>query len=863
MLVEKITLNPKVTSGKIGQIVYWGYQIAPSNATNKKIIVTSSNSDVIEVFENSFRFKRQGSSSITVRSEDGNFRESFVVTCEGENDYISTVQELEKRLQDLQNVLKIDLNRIGQNSLTEIGKAKLEVLGQFESTTIELLAKIKKATADNIGTMDEDLRKHLVTLTETTTIKLNEIKKTSNDQLVVIDNKIKALSELVETISKNIEGFLTDKESDFNLYVSQAIEEAKVTIKQLTDKASSELSIKIQDMLLALDKREQFSISLMENKYSDGITFIESAEKTAIEDLRLEVLSLKKGLSEEVAGLSGIISGELAKAIKEIKDLQDKAVTEISKLESIVKNQIGIEIERAKGLIADELDAVKLAMHEYMLTLKNELIQAKDNLLGEITMDKDNMLLELEREKNRLVELIREEEFKLFQDLHNTQQAIINRIQTVVQGYDAEMEAIKVAKIEELDTIIAGYDELITLAKTAATDEITNMGNSYLQDLLNAKNEYHTILTDLKNTFSTQLTEEKNTHSANLNSEYTTHKNSLDDQVKNPTTGLKKLLLNDYNTHSAALLSEKNTYTANLTDTKNAGVTEITNLKNSSLDEIGRTQNSGLWKQVRDSVIATGTSEKNKVTAEGARIQQLFTNIESNFIQLTDNAIASIGTSDSTGKRGEAITAINSHKDAAVRRIGTSDDAMDGSNPSLRKQAVARIIEIMNTSIANTQSETNRISAEGIANVEAKRVATEQYIDGKKGEAIATTDQCIVNINNTKTSAETSIGSVKTQAISDVENKRVSSVSSVDSAKNTGVSTVNSTKDAAVRRIGTSDTAMDGSSPSVRKDAVDSIKANKTASLNEMTAAKNAHVSEISTMTEITSAEVKALWDSL
>lgn len=863
VLVNKVVLNPKVTIGKIGQIEYFGYSVFPLNATNQNITVTSSNPSVIEVFENSLRFKKTGAATITVTSDDGGFRETFSCFCEANHDFISTVQELELRLQQYYDVLKSDMSKHKNSALVEISNTKVKLIEDLELVCIKLITDVKKITGNNISELNRELQECIEALELTRDDGINSIKALSTAEFKKIDDKLNSVSLNVSKTLASIEKFLSDKEHDFNLYIETTIADAKNSINSLVVNAVNDVTTKLQNVLFSIDKRETIAISNMDEKYSRAITLIESAEITAIEDIRLEVQKLKAELSQEVDGIEGIIKGELNKAITEIKALQDKSLSEITKLELVVKNTVAVELENAVTRIANEVDSVKMIMREYMLELNNEMTVHKDSLMGDIIADKDAILMEFEREANRLIELIREKEYELFQDLQEVQQAIINRIQLVVQGYDAQMEQLKLAKINELELVIQGYDVMIENAKTLAANSITEMGDSYLADLLKAKNDYSTILTNLKDNFSTQLTNEKNTHSTNLTNEYNTHKTSLDNQVKNPTTGLQKILNNDYDRHSAALLSEKNTYTQNLTDTKNSGVSEITNLKNSAMDEIGRNTNSGLWKTVRDSVISTGNEQKTGLTNEGNRLLGLFSDIESAFISLRDEAVARIGTSDSTGLRGEAVSSITTHRANAEKRLGSTDTSMDGSSPSLRKEIIDRLVQLSSQKEQEIRDTGATVKNEAFQQMNAEKDTVNASIMASVSAGEEQMDVAMRNIIATKETNEGAMNALHVSTTTDIENKRVAAVNSVESTKNSAVSTVNSTKDSAVQRIGTSDTSMDGSNSSVRKAAVDAVNSKKNESLTAINNAKGDALTEITNLTTITPAEVDAIWSGL
>ena len=860
VLVNKVILNPNVVSGKIGQIVYFGYSITPNNATNKGITISSSNPDVVEIFENSFRFKKSGAATITITSNDGGFTESYSCTCENEKDFISTVQELEIRLQQYYDVLKLSLKNEKDQALIEVSAEKMKMISELEKVCSTLVSDVKKIANDNVVIINRELQEAIEALESVTLSSVEEIKNSSSDQLNKISVKLRELTEYMDGIYDKISVHINNAESNVSFYIEEAILKAKSDVNTLVSNTMETIGDKLQSALLAIDKREEFAIINMDNKYTTAIDLIESAEITAIEDIKLVVEDLKLQLHKEVEGIDGIIKGELNKAILEIKTLQENALNEIQKAEMVVKNIIDVELDSAKTQIKNEVENVKNSMFEYMMTLNNMMTEHKNNLMNDIIADKDAILIEFEIEANRLIEIIREKEYELFQDLQAVQQAIINRIQLVTQGYDAQMEDIKNAKILELEQLIQGYDAQIEVARLAATTSITEMGDSYLRDLLNKKNEYEAFLTSLKNQFSDQLTNQYSGHSSSLTSEFNTHRDSLNNQVNNSSTGLKKQLSDDYTTHSTNLLNEKNTYTANLTNTKDAGMNEITNLKNSAMDEIGRNTNSGLWKTVRDSVITTGQDQKTSLTNEGNRLLSLFADIEVNFTALTDAAVERIGTSDSTGLRGEAVVSITSHRTNAEKRIGTSDTAMNGSSASLRKEVVDRIVALSAQKEEEIRATGTDVtdSAYTAMNLEKDKILQSVIAAVTAGEEQMYT--AMSNIVTTKNENETAINALHTSTITDIENKRVSSVASVNSTNDSAVSTVNSTRDSAVSRIGTSDSSMNGSSPSVRKDAVDSVLAKKTESLTAIETAKGNAITEITKLTAITAAEVDAIW---
>ncbi|MGL6130838.1 MAG: hypothetical protein ACRCZ9_04360, partial [Fusobacteriaceae bacterium] len=385
-----------------------------------------------------------------------------------------------------------------------------------------------------------------------------------------------------------------------------------------------------------------------------------------------------------------------------------------------------------------------------------ELTKHKDDLMTEIVADKNEILMEFEREAQRLIEMIREEEFKLFQNLNETQQAIINRIQLVVASYDTDMENIKNSKIAELEAIIHGYDTLIENAKQLAVDAVSEVGDAYIIDLTTTKDNYVTILTNLKNQFSTELTAQHSKHSSDLTTQYNKHSSDLTGQA----SGSSSDLLKDYQTHSANLLKEKNEYNQILVNTKAASVNEITNLKDSAMNEIGRDQNKGLWKTVRDSIIKTGNDEKTELTTEGNRILTLFENIESNFSKVVDEAVARIGTSDSTGLRGEAIKSITALKNSSELRIGTSDTSMDGSNPSLRKSAIDAINAIKTEGVNVLTSHKNSVIS--AADIEMNR---------EKDEVIGIINGVSANVESQADASLTEIIAERNSSLSDIQKK--------------------------------------------------------------------------------------------
>lgn len=55
------------------------YTISPSNATNKNVILTSSNPSVVSISKNCIKTLSEGTSTITITTEEGHFTDSFVV----------------------------------------------------------------------------------------------------------------------------------------------------------------------------------------------------------------------------------------------------------------------------------------------------------------------------------------------------------------------------------------------------------------------------------------------------------------------------------------------------------------------------------------------------------------------------------------------------------------------------------------------------------------------------------------------------------------------------------------------------------------------------------------------------------------
>ncbi|MGL5963056.1 MAG: gp53-like domain-containing protein [Fusobacteriaceae bacterium] len=694
ILVNKVVLNPKVTSGKKDQIVYFGYTVSPSNATNKEIQVSSSNPAIIEIAQNSFRFKKPGAVVITVESLDGGFKETFSANCSLENNYIETVKEMELRLQQYYDVLIKEFNVTKNESIAEISETKIKLLNEVERITTNLLDSVKRVTENNITYLDERVIENVKQLNDLATKHLVEIESTSAKEMDYIDYKLREMTSYVDRVFESIKTFINETSEEIDEYLDEAVSKAKYDINNAVLEASNEIANKLQITLTNIDKREDFAIGNMNTKYNEAIDLIESAEFSAIEDIRLEVEFLKNELKLEVEGLEGLINNELEKALKEIQMLQDKALSEISKMEAVVKNTITNELEGAKNAINDEVEVVKQKMNEYMLELKTQLNQHKDHLMGEIVADKDDILLEFEREANRLIEMIREQEFKLFQDLNETQQAIINRIQLVVANYDVEMELIKNAKILELEIVVQGYDIMIENSKAAAANEIEELGDSYLLDLTNTKNDCVVALTGFKDQFVANLNDQYSTHSLNLNDQYSTHSLNLNDQALKSNSDLEQ----NYNTHSSELLKEKNEYSQNLVDIKTSSMSEISNLKNTVIGDIGKDEDSGLWKLIRNSIIKTGEDATNLSKTDINNYSELNKDSIQQFTDSKKNDLESFTDSKKTNLTSQADIEIERIKDVGVDKIVVElekkQNKVDNSLCTLSKEIVGAINEI-------------------------------------------------------------------------------------------------------------------------------------------------------------------------
>lgn len=801
ILVNKVVLNPKVLKGKIGQIVYFGYSVAPSNATDKSITVTSSKPSVVEVFENSFRFHKTGAAVITISSNDGGYNETYTCFCESEYDFLATAQELENRLQKYYDTLKIALGKDKDLALTEIANEKYKLLEDLNKVCSDLTKEVKKIAEDNVGIINKELQDAIEALEEVTADSIKQIESMTKVEIEKVDAKLLELNNYLVTVYDSIKSNMDFNEANFNLYMEDAINAARAEVDRLTTETIDSIQTKLQNILLAIDRREEFAIANMNSKYTQAIDLIESAEVTAIEDIKLVVEELKGQLHLEVEGIDNIINGELNKALTAIKTLSDKVSNDITALGLVITNTVDQALQGAIAAIDAEVGNVKDKMFEYMLQLNDLMTKHKDKLMEDIIADKDAILIEFEVEANRLIMEIREKEHELFQDLQAIQQAIINRIQLVTQAYDAQMEEIKLAKIAELELIIDGYDTQIENARLAAANSITEIGDSYLADLLNTRDAYVAELTELKNRLSNELTTQYNEHSTALLTEYTTHSTSLEDKVENPTTGLRAILLGDYTTHSNNLLAKKTQYTSDLTTTKDSGLNEITNLKNKAMDEIGRDIDNGLWKLVRDSVIATCEEQRASLTAEGNRLLSLFSDIEVEFVRLTDEAIATIGTSDSTGLRGDAVASINAHIASAESRLGISDTAMDGESPSLRKEIVDRLVALGVQKEQEVTQTGNIVTEAAYNNMNDEK---DKVLIAVTGAVVAGEEQMTAAMRNiiaTKEENEASINALHTATTTDIENKRVAAVDSIHAHESEAIANIHTAEQNAVDNV--------------------------------------------------------------
>ncbi|MGL5713188.1 MAG: hypothetical protein ACRCX2_09230 [Paraclostridium sp.] len=745
MTINSITITPEVKKGKVGSVVNFGYKIAPSDATDRRVEIKSLHPDIVEVYNNTFRFIKEGFATITVRSLDGGVYREFVITSEkaGGADLSYIIREAEIQLHQYKNMLSNDLTK----ETTDFKK-------DLASVSEVCISDIKNIKNNSIVDLLKETNLSKIEISNTVIQKINEIVTKTNESLIElstavmigeqdINDKLAETNAHIESRIESIKTFVESERAEHIAFVENSMSDAVTEIDTAVENKKNEAFKYANEIISNIEKYENFALANIELKFNDSVQYIESAEETALNNINLIKDDMVVALRAEVEGISAMVQNELSNAIELIETAEANAISEISKLEITIKSTIESELDRVREILEQKLSTILLEMNDHNFGLMNQLTAKKNELLQDITVDKDNMLIELEREKNRLIELIRQEEANLFNNLHDKEQETINRIQLTVQGYDLELELIKNAKIDAIQLAVNGYDIMIEEAKNAAQQAVTNLANAFMADMTTAKNSHITEMQNKKNQFTTELTNEKGTHSSNLTKEYNTHKDALNTQVNHSTTGLKKQLQNDYTTHSTALTSEKNTHSTTITNLKNSSVTEITNTKNSALDELGRTSSTGQWGTIRTSLIATGNSETSKVTAEGSRIQDLLLGIESNVIQIGDNAIAAIGTSNSTGKRGEAITAIESNKNSAVQRIGTSDTAMDGSNPSVRKSAYDGIVSIKNSATSDMEKSKTTIVSQ--ANTE---------ITNAKNSAVTTVNQtkdsAIVAINNKK-----------------------------------------------------------------------------------------------------------------
>jgi uncharacterized protein YjdB len=85
--VTGISLDKEKINLEIGKVIILQAAVKPSNAVNKKVLWSSSNSDVASVDESGVvDAKKEGSSLITVRTEDGGYTASCLVTVVNKTD---------------------------------------------------------------------------------------------------------------------------------------------------------------------------------------------------------------------------------------------------------------------------------------------------------------------------------------------------------------------------------------------------------------------------------------------------------------------------------------------------------------------------------------------------------------------------------------------------------------------------------------------------------------------------------------------------------------------------------------------------------------------------------------------------------
>ncbi|MGL5962839.1 MAG: Ig-like domain-containing protein, partial [Fusobacteriaceae bacterium] len=216
ILVNQVLLTPKVTAGNVGQIVYFGYNITPYDATNKNVTVTSSNPEVIEVFQNSFRFKKPGAVVMTIASNDGGFTENFSVKCGSEEDYLATAKDLEMRLQKYYDVLKLDLNLSKDEALNDISETKLGIITEVERITVEMLESINRVSENNIQYLDDKVFEKIAELNKITTEHMIEIEKASENELELIDRKLDEILQYVDRVFESVKTFMNDKSEEFD-----------------------------------------------------------------------------------------------------------------------------------------------------------------------------------------------------------------------------------------------------------------------------------------------------------------------------------------------------------------------------------------------------------------------------------------------------------------------------------------------------------------------------------------------------------------------------------------------------------------------------------------------------------------------
>lgn len=483
---------------------------------------------------------------------------------------------------------------------------------------------------------------------------------------------------------------------------------------------------------------------------------------------------------------------------------------------------------------------------------KEELIILFNNLKSELVVLEKQIKYDCSLYKEQITGYINSFKNKSYEEIDSKtlefNNAILNRYNTVIRQTDSKinssLEKFKsdIQNLSNIDSFISLLNEIKENVKNSFNNEIEYINNIF-------SNSINEELSLKKNEIISQI----NVNSNELESKFTNYVSQLQNMIDKSFIDINNKTLEGIdNIYSAEKTSVQNILNMKLKaieDIKetisgiditinnfiNGAKEEINEHKNSAINEINRTETTikniievELEKAKAEinnlvELIETSMEEKKAIleqelVTKSNELLKKFEDAKDDFT-LDLNRIKQEILSEFTIKLTNFFSVMATREQEILSNIMNITAGFENELEDYRIEQYNEFVSAINSIIEEKTRQLSELIDELLMSL------TNEYNKLKQQLIDHTNNELITSLNSTKDNALSEIEDNKVSSIDEILENKESSIGEILETNRNSLDEISRTKDDAIKKIGTSDESMyDLETPSVRKDAIDSIK---------------------------------------